>query len=143
MGILWKILAVFGPVLMLVGYFQKVLALQIDQLTWIGIGNVCLLAGYLLFLKEERKKWRKQFLTVNPDWQKYEHLWKLYMLLAKGRTFLQSGLHGEQLEDWHEKVIKILDEWKPDYKQYYLLNDKPNLGHRICQLEQTLDWILG
>lgn len=119
------------------------LALEIDQFTWIAIGNICLLLGYLIFLREERKKWREGFLIANPDWQNYEHLWKLYKLLAEGRIYLGPSLHGERLEDWHMKVVKALDEWKSDYKHYYLLNDKPNLGHRICQLEQTLDWIMS
>jgi len=143
MDMLWKILAVLGPTLMLIGYFQRVFALEIDQFTWIAVGNICLLIGYLIFLKEERKKWTKQFLVVNPEWRDREHLWVSYRLLAEGHIYLyKSGLHGEKLEDWHARVCAALENWSPEYKKYYLLNDKPDLGYRVRYLEQTLDWIL-
>jgi len=144
MGILSKIIVGISLVGMLSGYMKNIFGFEIDQIAWIGIGNIGLLIGYLLHLYDERKKWRLAFLTTNPQYREFELLWKLNRLLSHARFYLRPGnLPGEgKLEEWHGEVIKTLEEWNRDYKDYYLLNDKPNLGHRVCQLEQTLDWIL-
>lgn len=144
MGILYTLAGVLGVITMLVGYFKDVFSLEISSFIWIGFGNLALFAAYLLFLADERRKWGREFLYKKPEYRSYEYLYQLHKLLAKARSDFNSGNvpNDTQLEQWHTKVVNTLKAWNSNYLDVYLMNDKPMMGDRIRQLDETLNFIV-